>query len=165
MVQGFGFSMKIWGFTQCLLTMTPNPRTGLVTLPEVITGDLTGKFGEISLFNQHADFESRSASNSNSTSPWVTACESATEPLCVDAPLHEHFPFGLCNASRAHAEALVARRAGKEIVSTTPRTPTPTPATTWTPSTSSSSGRILISPSLRTPRLSNRCQDQPPAWL
>jgi hypothetical protein len=35
----------------------------------------------------------------------------------VDSPLHEHFPYGLCNASRAHAEALSARRAGKEIVS------------------------------------------------
>jgi hypothetical protein len=102
---------------QCRLTMTPNPMTGLVTLPEVITGDLAGKFGEISLYNQHADFESRSASNSNSTSPWVTACESATEPSCVDAPLHEHFRFGLCNASRAHAEALIAHRADKEIVS------------------------------------------------
>jgi hypothetical protein len=103
-------------FQRCL-TMTPNPRTGLVTLPEVITGDLAEKFGEISLYNQHADFESGSASNSNSTSPWVTACESATEPSFVDAPLHEHFPFGLCNASRAHAKALAARRAGKEIVS------------------------------------------------
>jgi hypothetical protein len=40
-----------------------------------------------------------------------------TEPSCVDAPLHEHFPYGLCNASRAHAEALAARQAGKEIVS------------------------------------------------
>jgi hypothetical protein len=75
------------------------------------------KFGEISLFNQHANFESGSASNSNSTSPWVTASESATEPSCVDTPLHEHFPFGLYNASRAHAEALIARWAGKEIVS------------------------------------------------
>jgi hypothetical protein len=97
--------------------MTPNLRIGLVTLPEVITGDLAGKFGEISLFNQHVDFESGSASNSNLTPPWVTACESATDPSCVDAPLHEHFPFGLCNASRAHAEALVARRAGRKIVS------------------------------------------------
>jgi hypothetical protein len=105
------------GSFQCRLTMTPNPRNGLVTLPEVITGDLAGKFGEILLYNQHADFDSGSASNSNSTSPWVTACELATEPSCVDAPLHEHFPFGLCNASRAHAEALVARQAGKEIVS------------------------------------------------
>jgi hypothetical protein len=99
------------------LTMTPNPSTRLVTLPEVIKGDLAGKFGEISLNNQHADFESGSASNSNSTSPWAIACEPATEPSCVDVPLHEHFPYGLCNASRAHAEALAARRAGKEIIS------------------------------------------------
>jgi hypothetical protein len=96
--------------------MTPNPRTGLVILPEVIAGDLTEKVDEISLYNQHANFEFGSASNSNSTSPWVTACESATEPSCADAPLHEHFPFGLCNASRAHAEALIARRADKEVV-------------------------------------------------
>jgi hypothetical protein len=41
----------------------------------------------------------------------------ATEPSCVDAPLHEHFPIGICDARRAHAEALIARRAGKEIVS------------------------------------------------
>jgi hypothetical protein len=105
------------GFFQRRLTKTPNPRTGLVTLPEVITGDLVGKFGEISLYNQQADFEPGSTSNSNSTSPCVTACESATEPSCADAPLHEHFLFGLCNASRDHAEALVARRADKEIVS------------------------------------------------
>jgi hypothetical protein len=29
------------GSFQCRLTMTPNPKTGLVTLPEVITGNLT----------------------------------------------------------------------------------------------------------------------------
>jgi hypothetical protein len=97
--------------------MTPNPKTGLVTLPEVITGNLAKKFGEISLYNQHADFESGSASNSNSTSPWAIACELATEPSCADAPLHEHFPYGFCNASKAHAEALAAHRVGKEIVS------------------------------------------------
>jgi hypothetical protein len=44
------------------------------------------------------------------------ACEPATEPSCADSPLHEHFPYGLCNASKAHAKALTARRAGKEIV-------------------------------------------------
>jgi hypothetical protein len=99
------------------LTMAPNPNTDLVTLPEVITGVLAGKFGEISLYNQHADFESGSVSNSNSTSPWAIACEPATETSCADILLHEHFPYGLCNASRAHAEALTARRAGKEIVS------------------------------------------------
>jgi hypothetical protein len=97
--------------------MAPNPSTGLVTLPKVITGVLVGKFGDISLYNQHADFESESASNSNSTSPWAIVYEPATEPSCADIALHEHFPYGLCNASRAHAEALAARRAGKEIVS------------------------------------------------
>jgi hypothetical protein len=35
----------------------------------------------------------------------------------VDFPLHEHFPYGLCNASKAHAKALTVRRAGKEIIS------------------------------------------------
>jgi hypothetical protein len=104
------------GSFQRRLTMTPNPKTGLVTLPEVITGTLTGKFGEISLYNQHNDFESGSTSNLNSTSPWVIASEPATEPSCENAPLHEHFPYGLCNATRAHAEALVAHRAGKEVV-------------------------------------------------
>jgi hypothetical protein len=97
--------------------MTPNLKTGLVTLPEVVTGDLTRKFGEISLYNQHADFEFGSASNSNLTSPWAIACEPAIEPSCADSPLHEHFPNGLCIASKVHAKALTARRAGKEIVS------------------------------------------------
>jgi hypothetical protein len=98
-------------------TMTPNPSTGLVTLLEVVTSELAGKFSEISLFNQHADFEPGSASNSNLTSPWAIACEPAVEPSCADSPLHEHFPYGLCNASKAHAKALTTRRAGKEIIS------------------------------------------------
>jgi hypothetical protein len=105
------------GSFQRRLTMTPNPSTGLVTLPEVVMGELAGKFGEISLYNQHADFKLGSDSNLNSTSPWAIACESATEPSCADSPLYEHFPYGLCNASKAHAKALIARRAGKEIVS------------------------------------------------
>jgi hypothetical protein len=71
----------------------------------------------MSLYNQHGDFESGSISNSNSTSPWVIACEPATEPSCEDAPLHEHFRYGLCNASRAHVEALIPHRVGKEIIS------------------------------------------------
>jgi hypothetical protein len=105
------------GSFQRRLTMTPNPSTGFVTLPEVVTGELTEKFDEISLLNQHADFEFGSASNSNSTSPWAIACEPASEPSCADFPLHEHFPYGLCNASKAHAKALTMRRAGKEIIS------------------------------------------------
>jgi hypothetical protein len=104
------------GSFQRRLTMTPNPKTGLMTLPEVVTADLTGKFDEISLYNQHADFEFGSASNSDSTSLWAIICEPATQPSCADPPLHEHFPYGLCNASKVHAKAISARRAGKKIV-------------------------------------------------
>jgi hypothetical protein len=39
------------------------------------------------------------------------------QPSCADSPLHEHFPYGLCNSNKAHAKALFACRAGKEIVS------------------------------------------------
>jgi hypothetical protein len=105
------------GSFQHHLTMPPNPKTGLVTLPEVVTGDLAGKFGEISLYNQHADFELGFDSNSNLASPWAIACELAIEPSCADSPLHEHFPYGLCITSKAHAKVLSARRAGKEIAS------------------------------------------------
>jgi hypothetical protein len=97
--------------------MTSNPKTGLVTLPEVVTGTLAEKFSKISLYNQHTDFEYGSASNSNSTPPWVIACEPAPDPSCEMIPLHQHFLYGLGNASRAHVEAFAARRAGKEIAS------------------------------------------------
>jgi hypothetical protein len=96
--------------------MPPNPETGLVTLPEVVTGELAGKFGEILLFDQHADFELGSASNSNSTSPWAIVCERATQPSHVDSPPREHFMRGPRNVSRARTEAPATRRAGKEPV-------------------------------------------------
>jgi hypothetical protein len=105
------------GSFQRRLTMTPNPKTRLVTLPEVVTGDLAEKFGKLSFYNQHANFEFGSASNLNSTSPWAIVWEPATQPSCADSPLHEHFPYVLCNTSKAHVKALSARRAGKEIVS------------------------------------------------
>jgi hypothetical protein len=66
------------GSFQRRLTITPFPKIGLVTLPGVVTGDLAAKFSEISLYNQHADFEFGSACNSNSTSPWAIVCEPAT---------------------------------------------------------------------------------------
>jgi hypothetical protein len=104
------------GSFQRRLTMPPNSETGLVTLPEVVTGNLAGKFGEISLYNQHVDFELGSDSNSNSTSPWATACESAAQPSRAAYPHHEHFACGPRNVSRAHSKAPTTRRAGKEIV-------------------------------------------------
>jgi hypothetical protein len=51
--RGDTFVFGSWVFTangagsfQHRLTMTPNPSTRLVTLPEVVTGELAGKFGE-----------------------------------------------------------------------------------------------------------------------
>jgi hypothetical protein len=104
------------GSFQRRLTMSPNLKTGLVTLPEVVTGNLAGKFGEISLYNQHADFELGSDSNSSSTSPWAIACERATQPSRAASPLRERFTRGPHNVSRAHSKAPTTRRAGKEIV-------------------------------------------------
>jgi hypothetical protein len=104
------------GSFQRRLTMPPNPKTGFVTLPEVVTGELAGKFGEISLFNHHADFELASASNSNSTSQWAIACEPTTQPSHVVPPLRERSARGPRILSRARTGAPYSRRAGKEPV-------------------------------------------------
>jgi hypothetical protein len=96
--------------------MLPNPETGFVTLPEVVTGELAGKFGEISLFNHHADFELESSSNSNSTSPWAIACEPAAQPSHVLPPPYERSMRGPRNPCRARTGAPSSRRAGKEPV-------------------------------------------------
>jgi hypothetical protein len=116
-----------------------------VTLPEVITGNLAGKFGEISLYNQHTDFESGSASNLNLTSLWVTACESATEPSCADA--HSTSTSHMASAMLAGPMQKLSLHAGpaRRSSPTTLQTPTPPPATTRTPPTSSTLGRILMS--------------------
>jgi hypothetical protein len=146
-----------------------------VTLPEVVTGELGSKFGEISLFDQHADFELGSASNSNLTSPWAIVCEPTTQPSHVDSPPCEHFTRGPRNVSRARTEAPPACRAGKEPVPeynsdsdtapATPWTPTHSSASTRTPRTSSTSGRTLRIPSPRTTLLSNPYQDRLLGWL
>jgi hypothetical protein len=87
-----------------------------VTLPNVVTGELAGKFGEISLFNHHADFELESASNSNSTSPWAIACDPAAQPSQAVPSPRERSARGPCIPSRARTEAPSSRRAGKEPV-------------------------------------------------
>jgi hypothetical protein len=145
--------------------MTPNLSTGLVMLPEVVTGKLTKKFVEISLYNQHADFELGSASNSNSTSPWAIACEPATEPSCADFPLHEHFPYGLCNSSKAHTKTLTAGRADKEIVSDYTSDSNPAPSYYSDSSYEFDYGSDPDDPESEISRPSNRCQGWLPAWL
>jgi hypothetical protein len=121
--RGDTFVFGAWVYTtdgarslQRRLTMPPNPETGFVTLPEVVTGELAGKFGEISPFDHHADFELGSASNSNSTSHWAIACEPATQPSHVVSPPRERSTRGPRIVSRARTEAPSSRRAGKEPV-------------------------------------------------
>jgi hypothetical protein len=104
------------GSFQRRLTMSPNPKTGVMTLPEVVTGEFAGKFGEIFLFNHHADYELESVSNSNSMSPWAIACELAAQPSHVVPPLRERSTRGPRVLSRARTEAPSSRRAGKEPV-------------------------------------------------
>jgi hypothetical protein len=87
-----------------------------VTLPEVVTSELAGKFSEISHFNHHADFELESPSNSNSTSPWAIACEPAAQPSHVVPPSRECSTHGPRNPCRARTGAPSSRRAGKEPV-------------------------------------------------
>jgi hypothetical protein len=145
--------------------MTLDPETGIVTLPEVVTGPLVEKFGEFLLCNHVADFEIGSASNSNSTSPWIKSCEQAPEQSCEMVLLHEHFPYGLCNSSSAHAEALTARWAVKEIVSEYSRTPTSHLATIQILPTSSTMVQTQSSPSPSSTELMNHCETLPLAWL
>jgi hypothetical protein len=104
------------GSFQHRLAMPPNPKTGFVTLPEVVTGELAGKFGEISLFNHHADFELESTSNSNSMSPWAIACEPATQPSQATPSPRELSARGPRILSRARTGAPSSRRAGKEPI-------------------------------------------------
>jgi hypothetical protein len=143
-----------------------------VMLPEVVMGELTGKFGEVSLFDQHADFELRSASNSNLTSPWAIACEPATQPSHVVSPPRERSTCGPRNLNRACMEAPSTRQAGKEPVpeynsdsDTAPGDASdsnPLSGFTRTPRTSLTSGRTLRIPGPRTTLLSNPYQGRLP---
>jgi hypothetical protein len=146
-----------------------------VMLPEVVTGELAGKFGEISLFDHHADFELESASISNSTSPWAIACEPAAQPSHVVPPLRERSTRGPRILSWARTGLHLRTGPARSPYPSTTQTPTPPPATLRTPTlspsstriphTSSTSGWTLRIPSPRTTPLSIPCQGQPLGWL
>jgi hypothetical protein len=141
-----------------------------VTLPEVVTSKLAGKFGEISLFDHHADFELEPASNSNSNS---------TSPLLSHRmwyPHPERTPR-VATATPAGPARGLPLRAGpaRNPYPSTTRTPTPPPATLRTPTpspgstriphTSSTSGRTQRIPSPRATLLSIPYQGRPLGWL
>jgi hypothetical protein len=170
--RGDTFVFKSWvctadgaGSFQRRLTMTPNPKTGLVTLPEVITGNLAGN---------SMKFRFTTNTPTSSLEPPPTRTRRPHGSLHVSRLLSHRvlMPHSTSTSHMASAmlvgpmrklslHAGLARRSSP----TTLRTPTPAPATTRTPPMSLTSGLTLTSPSSRTPRLSNHCQDQPPAWL
>jgi hypothetical protein len=150
------------------------PEDRFVTLPEDVTGELAGKFGQISLFNHHADFELESASNLNSTSPWAIACESAAQPSqAVPSPCESSArgPRVLSRARQGlHLHAEPARSPYPSTtrtstpLSATLQTPTLSPSSTPIPLTSSTSGQTLRIPSPRTTPRSTPCQGWPLGW-
>jgi hypothetical protein len=146
-----------------------------VTLPEVVAGELAGKFSEISLSNHHADFELESAYNSNSRLHGPSHASRLLShrrrsPHPVSAPR-------VVPASSAGPAQRLPLRAGpaRSPYPSTTRTSTPHPATLRTPTlslsstrilhTSSTSGRTLRIPSPRTTPLSIPCQGRPLGWL
>jgi hypothetical protein len=129
-----------------------------VTLLEVITGTLAGKFGETSLYNQHADFEFGSASNSNSTPPGSSHASRLLSHH-VRTP-HSMSTSRMASAMLTGPTRKLSPHAGptRRSSPTTLRTPTPLPATTRTPHMSSTSGLTLSSPRSRSLRPRNYCQ-------
>jgi hypothetical protein len=144
--------------------MPPNPKTGLVTLPEVVMGDLDGKFGEI-----HSITSTRTSSLD--PTPTRTRRHRGLSHASRLSSHHVRTPHSMSTSHTASASlARPTRRLsphaglGKRSPPSTTRTPTPSPATTQTP-TSSTSERTRTSPNPKPTRWSNRCQDLPPAWL
>jgi hypothetical protein len=146
-----------------------------VTLPDVVTGELAGKFGEISLYNHHADFELESL---------PTRTRRPNGPSHASRLLsHQRRSPHLMSAPRVAPASSVGPARGLPLRAgpvrspypSTTRTPTSPPTTlrtlalspssTRTPHTSSTSGRTLRSPSPRTTPLSIPCQGRPLGWL
>jgi hypothetical protein len=140
-----------------------------VTLPEVVTGNLARKFGEISLYNQHAT-SSLDPTPTRTRHPRGLSHASRLPSHRVRPP-HSVSTSHVAPATSAGPTRRLPPRAepARRSYPSTTLTPTSSPATTRTPilspaSTrippmSSTSGRTLMSPSLRTTPQSNPCQD------
>jgi hypothetical protein len=132
--------------------MPPNPKTGLVTLLEVVTGDLAGNA---------AKFRCTTSTRTSSLDLTPTRTRRHRGPSHASR-LSSHRVRTPHSMSTSHtASASLARPTrrlslhaglGKRSPPSTTRTPTPSPATTRTPPTSSTSGRTQTSPSPRPTR-------------
>jgi hypothetical protein len=132
------------GSFQRRLTMTPNPKTGLETLLEVITGDLTGNSAKF-----------RSSTNTPTSSldlpptrtrrPRGSLQQSQLLSHRVSTP-HSMSTSRLVPAMLSELTRKPSLRVGpaRRSSPTTLRIPTPAPATTQTPPTSSTSVQTLM---------------------
>jgi hypothetical protein len=140
--------------------MPPNPETGLVTLPEVVTGKLAGKFGEISSLDPPPTRTRRPrglsyASRLLSHRMWTPHPASASHVVpTMSAGPTRRLPLPAGPARRSYPSATRTPTPPPAM----PRTPTSSSASTRTLHTSSTSGRALRSPSPRTTLQSNICQ-------
>jgi hypothetical protein len=146
--------------------MSPNPETGLVMLPEVVTGNLL----EIL-----ARFLSTTNTPTSSLDPTPTRTRrprglshASRLPSHRVRPPHSMSTSHAALATSARPTRRLPLRAGpaRRSYPSTTRTPTPSPATTRTPIISPASTRTLPT-SLTSGQtlMSNPCQDQLPAWL
>ena len=89
------------GSFQRYLTLTPDPESGFVTLPEASTDQLAENFGEILLSDPIRELEPEFESNPTPPHTWSEPCELAPEPALGSEFYAPPLPFGLRNASAA----------------------------------------------------------------
>jgi hypothetical protein len=180
--RGDTFVFGAWVYTadgagsfQHRLTMQPNPETGFVTLPQVVTSELAAS---------SAKFCFSTNTPTSSSDPLPTRTRRPRGPLCASRLLshrmwspHPASAPRVAPATSAGPAQKLPPRAGparspypsttRTLTSppATPRTPTPSTASTRTPRTSSTSGRTLRTPSPKTTPLSNPYQGRLPGWL
>jgi hypothetical protein len=130
---------------QRTFTMTPNPKTRLVTLPEVIMGTLAGKFAKF-FSTTNTPTSSLDPSPTRTRHPPGSSHVSRLLSHRVRMP-HSTSTSRMVSATLAGPMRKLSSHAGSTRRSslTTLRTPTPLSATTWTPHTSLTSGQTLSS--------------------
>ena len=94
------------GSFQRYLTLTPDPKSGFVTLPEASTDQLAENFGEISLSDPIRELKPKFESNPTPPRTWSEPRELAPEPALGSEFYAPTLPFGLRNAGAVYAAAL-----------------------------------------------------------
>jgi hypothetical protein len=149
------------GSFQRYLTMTPEPETGFVTLPEAAMDQLVEKFNEISLYNNITDLEFGSTSNSNLTITWVEHVSWHLSHRVVQSSPASNSRTVSAAPARPTRKRSPPVEPTRRSPPSTPQAPVPSSTTTRTPPTSSTLDWIRSCPSPTTtwvPMLRSLCQ-------